>query len=521
MALAQQQGAGPAGAVPRVAGQNRSDVLLESVPAPDSRAYQELRSAAGDGLETRKLELTGGEVWSVASDQAVHLQAVASRLGIASYALEPHMGHVMAPMAPDSAVSSSAQSMMKQAMRSQATMGASMMATMSSSLVEHALTRNRDAAAQSTTIVIALPGGKSVSAVRRNLQIRNRRVIWHGVIEGTENPVSILWSPSGRLTGSINTGERIYQLRHLDEGVIGVIETMPSMLPDEHPALSPKRMEEMRMREDTTFTQGDASAARRGRPDRRELDTLRDDSAAGSVRPVRIEVGSSKPSGALQDIVIDVLVAYTSRAAAFYSDIRRDLIELAIEDANESFRASGLAGLSLRLVHTHQTDYDETGGEHFDHVWRMVDRDDGYLEEIPRLRNEVKADIAILIVDDASGCGLATRVAADHDEAFAVVHQECAATSYSIAHEIGHLLGARHDRSLDRSSSPFAFGHGYVSPDLKWRTMMSYKAGCKGCPRLPIWSSPDVHVDGRPAGDAETDNARVIRLRAEQVSRFR
>ena len=37
----------------------------------------------------------------------------------------------------------------------------------------------------------------------------------------------------------------------------------------------------------------------------------------------------------------------------------------------------------------------------------------------------------ILIVDDPKGCGLATRVYADAEEAFAVVHHECAATSYT------------------------------------------------------------------------------------------
>ena len=39
------------------------------------------------------------------------------------------------------------------------------------------------------------------------------------------------------------------------------------------------------------------------------------------------------------------------------------------------------------------------------------------------------------------------------NEAYAVVHHECAATSYSIAHEIGHIIGARHDRSLDQNGA--------------------------------------------------------------------
>ena len=79
------------------------------------------------------------------------------------------------------------------------------------------------------------------------------------------------------------------------------------------------------------------------------------------------------------------------------------------------------------------------------------------------LREKHKADVALLIVDDAKGCGLATRVYADADEAFAVVHHECAATSYTVAHEIGHLIGARHDLALDKNMKPFPYGHGYVN----------------------------------------------------------
>jgi hypothetical protein len=168
---------------------------------------------------------------------------------------------------------------------------------------------------------------------------------------------------------------------------------------------------------------------------------------------------SPKPN----DIIIDVIVAYTMKAARTYTDIEHELVDLAIGETNRSFRLSNLGHIKLRLVHSYQTDYVEEGA-HFDHVWRFADKGDGYMEEIHGLRDKYRADVAILVVDDPKGCGLATRVRADADEAFAVVHHACAAANYTLAHEIGHLIGASHELS-------------YVN-GTKWRDIMGSKESC-------------------------------------------
>ena len=219
------------------------------------------------------------------------------------------------------------------------------------------------------------------------------------------------------------------------------------------------------------------------------------------------------------DVVIDVIIAYTRKAAANYTDIKNELVDLSIEEGNESFRMSGLGNIKLRLVHAYQTSYVEEGA-HFDHVWRFADKGDGYMEEIHALRDKHRADVAVLIVDDPQGCGLATRVYADADEAFAVVHHDCAALTYSVAHEIGHLIGARHEPTMDKIKTPFPYGHGYVN-GTKWRDIMSYKESCDGCPRVPVWSNPKVLIKGEPAGTPQQDNARVIAEQAARVAGFR
>jgi peptidyl-Asp metalloendopeptidase len=101
-------------------------------------------------------------------------------------------------------------------------------------------------------------------------------------------------------------------------------------------------------------------------------------------------------------------------------------------------------GQGAAMLHSYQTNYVEQG-EHFQHLWRYADRGDGDMDEVHGLRDKYRADVAVRIVDAAAGCGLSTRVYAEAEEAFAVLHHECAAASYSVAHEIGHIIGTRHE----------------------------------------------------------------------------
>ena len=170
-------------------------------------------------------------------------------------------------------------------------------------------------------------------------------------------------------------------------------------------------------------------------------------------------------------------------------------------------------------MHTQLIDYDASVGDQFNHLYAMVDGV-GPFKDIKKLRNDKRADIVGLIIDNPTGCGLSTRIGPESDEAFFVVHHACATITMSIAHEIGHILGVRHDRFVDETNTPFAYGHGYVD-GTKWRDIMSYNVGCGGCPRIPYWSNPRIMYKGEPTGTPAADSARVILELAEHVSNFR
>jgi hypothetical protein len=216
-------------------------------------------------------------------------------------------------------------------------------------------------------------------------------------------------------------------------------------------------------------------------------------------------------------------VNYTAAAASASGDIN-GLIDLAVAESNQGYTNSGVS-ITLQLVHKSQVFYTESGAasSNFDtDLTRYRTTNDHYMDHTHILRNGSGADVAVLLINNASSCGLASSIGSNVSTAFAVAHWGCATGYYSFAHEIGHLQSARHDPANDPTNTPYAYGHGYQylgSPS--WRTIMAYDCP-SGCPRLDYWSSPLRRYNSQPMGTAATnDNARVLNNTRATVAAFK
>ena len=494
------------------------EIILSHLPLKTSRAFFALRKIAGNPAG-EILPMTKSEVWRVQPQNLRALGELAAKSGVTTRIVGTASINALAPMPENANMTGKQAQMMHEVKQRKSTMGIEMMALPEAPILEYALMHR--AGDGPAAIKIALNRTTTITVHRTSVAQEGDRYLWHGAIAGTDEPVTLIWWPQGRLTGTILHAGRVYTVQSMGGGMHAVIENDPKMLPSEHAPMDPDMKTRMNMTTDPLVKNGDAhmlmdKPEKHGEP----VENLKNRPPVGKqpLRKPASTTGAPSTQHAAP-ITITLIVAYTAAAAARYTDIRRDLIELAVAETNQSFRESGIDNVRVKLVHGFKANYAEAGS-HFDHLLKFAERGDGVMDEIHLLRDKYRADVALLIVDDSNGCGLSAGVAPEADRAFAVVHHGCAASVYSLGHEIGHIIGARHDLGLDDSEQPFAYGHGFVNGN-KWRTMMGYEHSCDGCPRLPVWSNPNVMIKGEAAGSKFSNNARVIREQAARVAAFR
>jgi hypothetical protein len=228
--------------------------------------------------------------------------------------------------------------------------------------------------------------------------------------------------------------------------------------------------------------------------------------------------------------VVDLLVVYTSAAAAGAGGTAaiESQITDAVSETNVAF-ANSLIPVTINCVGMEEVAYTESGSS-YTNLLRVTTPGDGYLDEVPALRDELRADLVSFITEGGDVCGIAwygilPGPTPRPDRGYNVVNRLClGGGSYVFAHELGHNFGCLHDRAQQPChDAGYEYSKGYVNGAGTLSTIMA-----PGSAEVSIqhFSNPDVLLDGEPTGvpigDPEAaHNAATIALTAPLVAAFR
>ncbi|MGY6276717.1 reprolysin-like metallopeptidase [Methylomonas sp. MgM2] len=254
-----------------------------------------------------------------------------------------------------------------------------------------------------------------------------------------------------------------------------------------------------------------------------EYSTMRPPSAASASDP-----------GAQTDTVVDLMVLYTHvNQTPGYAKQR---IQYLVDVSNQAYKDSGI-NMSLRLVHTRQTSYPESGANA--KALGDLAAGKGAFSDTASLRNRYGADLVVLFrplyANSTESCGItyvgfAKGGNANPSLGFSTVsdgYSRDAKSNYycdtnTFTHEIGHAFGNVHDREYSDFAGKFNYSYAW-GINGKFGTVMSYYG-----PSVMLFATPNLKTQcagtacGFPEGHANaSDQTRTTNYTAPLVGRYK
>ena len=274
--------------------------------------------------------------------------------------------------------------------------------------------------------------------------------------------------------------------------------------------------------------------------------------AAAGIRHMQ-KAESRDSAGPKAAAVIDVLLGYSNGLAQQFgsqSAAQTRMINL-VSAANAAYANSGI-NMRLRPVHALQVNYADTSANEdtlqqltgYNATTRQPITPNSAFNALREAREEYGADLVAFVRQyrepEQNGCGIAWLLgmngggidaSRDAEFGYAVISDgedlderdgfSYFCSDFSLAHELGHLMGQAHNRENAEDAGVHSYSYGYRESSASgFFTIMAYPLGDTQL-EIPHFANPEVSYQSRPTGTANANNARSMNLTMPIVSGFR